>query len=385
MSKLVGLVGWRGMVGSVLMDRMQTEGDFELIEPLFFSTSNSGGKAPALAKNETTLQDAFNIDALKRCEIIITAQGGDYTAEVFPKLRAAGWKGHWIDAASTLRMDKEAVIILDPVNLPVIQKALAAGGKNWIGGNCTVSCMLMGVGALYKAGLVEWMSTQTYQAASGGGAQHMRELLTQYGTLNAEVKALLDDPKSSILEIDRLVAAKQRSLSAAEMANFGVPLGGSLIPWIDKDLGIGKCHDEPGWGLSKEEWKGMAETNKILGQGEGFGSPAVPVDGFCVRIGAMRCHSQAMTFKLKKNVPVADIEAMIAADNQWVKLVPNTREASIRDLTPVAVTGTMTIPVGRVRKLAMGADYVGAFTVGDQLLWGAAEPLRRMLRILLKN
>ena len=385
MSKLVGLVGWRGMVGAVLMDRMQTEGDFELIEPLFFSTSNSGGKAPALAKNETTLQDAFNIDALKRCEIIITAQGGDYTAEVFPKLRAAGWKGHWIDAASTLRMDKEAVIILDPVNLPVIQKALAAGGKNWIGGNCTVSCMLMGVGALYKAGLVEWMSTQTYQAASGGGAQHMRELLTQYGTLNAEVKALLDDPKSSILEIDRLVAAKQRSLSAAEMANFGVPLGGSLIPWIDKDLGIGKSHDEPGWGLSKEEWKGMAETNKILGQGEGFGSPAVPVDGFCVRIGAMRCHSQAMTFKLKKNVPVADIEAMIAADNQWVKLVPNTREASIRDLTPVAVTGTMTIPVGRVRKLAMGADYVGAFTVGDQLLWGAAEPLRRMLRILLKN
>ena len=385
MSKLVGLVGWRGMVGSVLMDRMQTEGDFELIEPLFFSTSNSGGKAPALAKNETTLQDAFNIEALKRCEIIITAQGGDYTSEVFPKLRAAGWKGHWIDAASTLRMDKDAVIILDPVNLAVIQKALAAGGKNWIGGNCTVSCMLMGVGALYKAGLVEWMSTQTYQAASGGGAQHMRELLTQYGTLNAEVKALLDDPKSSILEIDRLVAAKQRSLSAAETANFGVPLGGSLIPWIDKDLGIGKSQDEPGWGLSKEEWKGMAETNKILGQGEGFGSAAVPVDGFCVRIGAMRCHSQALTFKLKKNVPVADIEAMIAADNQWVKLVPNTREASIRDLTPVAVTGTMTIPVGRVRKLAMGADYVGAFTVGDQLLWGAAEPLRRMLRILLKN
>ena len=385
MSKLVGLVGWRGMVGSVLMDRMHTEGDFELIEPLFFSTSNSGGKAPALAKNETALQDAFNIEALKRCEIIITAQGGDYTSEVFPKLRAAGWKGHWIDAASTLRMDKDAVIILDPVNLPVIQKALAAGGKNWVGGNCTVSCMLMGVGALYKAGLVEWMSTQTYQAASGGGAQHMRELLTQYGTLNAEVKALLDDPKSSILEIDRLVASKQRSLSATETANFGVPLGGSLITWIDKDLGIGKSQDEPGWGLSKEEWKGMAETNKILGQGEGFGTPAVPVDGFCVRIGAMRCHSQAMTFKLKKNVPVADIEAMIAADNAWVKVVPNTREASIRDLTPVAVTGTMTIPVGRVRKLAMGADYVGAFTVGDQLLWGAAEPLRRMLRILLKN
>ena len=385
MSKLVGLVGWRGMVGSVLMDRMKTEGDFELIEPLFFSTSNSGGKAPALAKNETTLQDAFNIEALKRCEIIITAQGGDYTAEVVPQLRAAGWKGHWIDAASTLRMDKDAVLILDPVNLPVIQKAMAAGGKNWIGGNCTVSCMLMGVGALYKAGLVEWMSTQTYQAASGGGAQHMRELLTQYGTLNAEVKALLDDPKSSILDIDRLVAAKQRSLTAAETANFVVPLGGSLIPWIDKDLGIGKSQDEPGWGTSKEEWKGMAETNKILGQGEGFGTAAVPVDGFCVRIGAMRCHSQALTFKLKKNVPVADIEAMIAADNAWVKVVPNTREASIRDLTPVAVTGTMNIPVGRIRKLAMGDDYVGAFTVGDQLLWGAAEPLRRMLRILLKN
>ncbi len=385
MSKLVGLVGWRGMVGSVLMDRMQTEGDFELIEPLFFSTSNSGGKAPVLAKNETTLQDAFNIDALKRCEIIITAQGGDYTAEVFPKLRAAGWKGHWIDAASTLRMDKDAVLILDPVNLPVIQKAMAAGGKNWIGGNCTVSCMLMGVGALYKAGLVEWMSTQTYQAASGGGAQHMRELLTQYGTLNAEVKALLDDPKSSILDIDRLVAAKQRSLTAAETENFVVPLGGSLIPWIDKDLGIGKSQDEPGWGTSKEEWKGMAETNKILGQGEGFGSAAVPVDGFCVRIGAMRCHSQALTFKLKKNVPVADIEAMIAADNAWVKVVPNTREASIRELTPVAVTGTMHIPVGRIRKLAMGEDYLGAFTVGDQLLWGAAEPLRRMLRILLND
>jgi len=381
---LVGLVGWRGMVGSVLLERMQAEGDFDLIEPVFFSTSNAGGQAPALAKNETKLQDAFNIDALKRCDIIISAQGGDYTSAVFPKLRAAGWAGHWIDAASTLRMEKDAVIILDPVNMPVIQTALSQGGKNWIGGNCTVSCMLMGVGALYKAGLVEWMSTQTYQAASGGGAQHMRELLTQYGTLNAEVKALLDDPKSAILEIDRQVIAKQRGLSAAETANFGVPLGGSLIPWIDKDLGIGKNHDEPGWGQSKEEWKGMAETNKILGQGEGFGSTAIPVDGFCVRVGAMRCHSQALTFKLKKNVPSADIEAMIAADNPWVKVVPNTREATIRDLTPVAVTGTMTIPVGRIRKLAMGPEYVGAFTVGDQLLWGAAEPLRRMLRILLQ-
>ena len=381
--KLVGLVGWRGMVGSVLMDRMQAEGDFGLIEPLFFSTSNSGGKAPAMAKNETTLQDAFNIDALKRCDIIISAQGGDYTTEVFPKLRAAGWNGHWIDAASTLRMDKDAIIILDPVNMPVIQTALKNGGKNWIGGNCTVSCMLMGVGALYKAGLVEWMSTQTYQAASGGGAQHMRELLTQYGTLNAEVKDLLDDPKSAILEIDRKVIDKQRALTNAETSNFGVPLGGSLIPWIDKDMGIGKNRDEFGWGVAKEEWKGMAESNKILGLGESFNKPAIPVDGFCVRVGAMRCHSQALTFKLKKDVPVADIEAMIAADNQWVKVVPNTREATLQHLTPVAVTGTMTIPVGRIRKLAMGPDYVGAFTIGDQLLWGAAEPLRRMLRILL--
>ena len=374
--RLVGLVGWRGMVGSVLMDRMQAEGDFGLIEPLFFSTSNAGGAAPAMAKNETKLQDAHDLSALKRCDIIITAQGGDYTTEVFPKLRAAGWTGHWIDAASTLRMKDDAVIILDPVNMPVIQRALDAGGRNWVGGNCTVSCMLMGVGALYKAGLVEWMSTQTYQAASGGGAQHMRELLTQYGTLNAEVKALLADPQSAILEIDRQVIARQRSLSAEETANFGVPLGGSLIPWIDKDLGNGQ---------SKEEWKGMAETNKILGQGEGFDSPAVPVDGFCVRVGAMRCHSQALTFKLKKNVPLADIEAMIAADNAWVKVVPNTREATLRDLTPVAVTGTMTIPVGRLRKMAMGPEYLGAFTIGDQLLWGAAEPLRRMLRILLAH
>ena len=371
---LVGLVGWRGMVGSVLMDRMQAEGDFDHFEPLFFSTSNAGGAAPSVAKNEKTLKDAYDINELKRCDIIITAQGGDYTTEVFGKLRATGWNGHWIDAASTLRMQDDAVIVLDPVNMPVIQNSLAKGGKNWIGGNCTVSCMLIGVGALYKAGLVEWMSTQTYQAASGGGAQHMRELLTQYGTLNAEVKALLDDPKSAILEIDRKVIAKQRSLSGAETANFGVPLGGSLIPWIDKDLGNG---------MSKEEWKGMAETNKILGLGEGFGSAPIPVDGFCVRVGAMRCHSQALTFKLKKDVPVADIEAMIAADNPWAKVVPNTRDATIRDLTPVAVTGTMTIPVGRIRKLAMGPEYLGAFTIGDQLLWGAAEPLRRMLRVLL--
>jgi len=375
MSKLVGLVGWRGMVGSVLMDRMVEERDFDLIEPLFFSTSNAGGKAPAMARNEGTLQNAFDIEALKRCDIIVTAQGGDYTTEVFPRLRAEGWKGHWIDAASTLRMKDDAVIVLDPVNLPVIKNALAKGGNNWIGGNCTVSCMLMGVGALYKAGLVEWMTSMTYQAASGGGAQHMRELLTQFGTLNAEVRDLLHDPKSAILEIDRKVLARQQSLSAQETANFGVPLGGSLIPWIDKDLGDGS---------SKEEWKAGAETNKILGQGPAFGTAATPVDGFCVRIGAMRCHSQALTFKLRKDVPLADIEAMIAADNEWVKVVPNTREATMRELTPVAVTGTMSIPVGRLRKLAMGPDYLGAFTVGDQLLWGAAEPLRRMLRILLE-
>jgi aspartate-semialdehyde dehydrogenase len=373
---LVGLVGWRGMVGSVLMDRMAAEGDFDLIEPVFFSTSNAGGAAPSWAKNETTLKDAYDIDALKRCDVILTAQGGDYTTAVFEKLRATGWSGHWIDAASTLRMSADAVIVLDPVNMNVIADAAAKGGKNWIGGNCTVSCMLMGVGALYKAGLVEWMSTQTYQAASGGGAQHMRELLTQYGTINQAVKHLLDDPKSAILEIDRQVVETQRGLSADETANFAVPLGGSLIPWIDKDLGNG---------MSKEEWKGKAETNKILGLGPDFGSSAIPVDGFCVRIGAMRCHSQALTFKLKKDVPLADIEAMIANDNPWATVVPNTREATITDLTPVKVTGTMNIPVGRIRKLAMGPEYVGAFTVGDQLLWGAAEPLRRMLRILLTH
>ena len=372
---LVGLVGWRGMVGSVLMDRMQAEGDFALIEPMFFSTSNAGAAVPSaiaeFAKNESRLHDAFDIAALKRCDIVITAQGGDYTTEVYPKLRAAGWAGHWIDAASTLRMADDAVIILDPVNLPVIQKALAQGGRTWIGGNCTVSCMLMGVGALYKAGLVEWMSTHTYQAASGGGAQHMRELLTQYGTLNRAVRPLLDDPKSAILEIDRRVIDQQRSLSSDETAHFGVPLGGSLIPWIDKDLGNG---------TSKEEWKGMAEINKILGN-----TAPIAIDSTCVRVGAMRCHSPSMTFKLKRNVPLADIEALIAADNAWVRVVPNNREATVRELTPVAVTGTMTIPVGRLRKLAMGPDYLGAFTVGDQLLWGAAEPLRRMLRILLAH
>ncbi|MCW5642937.1 MAG: aspartate-semialdehyde dehydrogenase [Rhodoferax sp.] len=374
--KVTGLVGWRGMVGSVLMDRMQAEGDFDLIEPLFFSTSNAGGDAPAFARSGEKLQDAMDIAALKRCDIIITAQGGDYTTEVFGKLRSAGWTGHWIDAASSLRMQEDAVIVLDPVNLPVIQAALAKGGRNWIGGNCTVSCMLMGVGALFKADLVEWMTSMTYQAASGGGAQHMRELLTQFGSLNAEVRDLLADPQSAILEIDRKILGRQQSMPAAEMANFGVPLGGSLIPWIDKDLGDG---------ISREEWKGGAETNKILGQGPAFGTASIPVDGFCVRVGAMRCHSQALTFKLKKDVPTADIEAMIAADNAWAKVVPNNREATMQGLTPVAVTGTLDIPVGRIRKLAMGPEYVGAFTIGDQLLWGAAEPLRRMLRILLDH
>jgi aspartate-semialdehyde dehydrogenase len=380
---LVGLVGWRGMVGSVLMDRMQSEGDFDLIEPVFFSTSNAGGKAPAQARNEATLKDAHDIAALSQCDIILTAQGGDYTSEIYPKLRAAGWNGHWIDAAFPLRMKDDAIIILDPVNLPVIKNALARGGKNWIGGNCTVSCMLMGVGALYKAGLVEWMTSMTYQAASGGGAQHMRELLTQFGTLNAEVRSLLDDPKSAILEIDRKVLLKQQALTGEDIANFGVPLGGSLIPWIDKDLGVGKQRDEAGWGMSREEWKGGAETNKILGQGTAFGTAETPVDGFCVRVGAMRCHSQALTFKLRKDVPVADIEALIAQDNDWARVIPNNREATMKHLTPVAVTGTMSIPVGRIRKLAMGPEYLGAFTIGDQLLWGAAEPLRRMLRILL--
>ena len=373
---LTGLVGWRGMVGSVLMERMQAEGDFDLIEPLFFSTSNAGGKAPSQAKNETALHSAYDIEALKRCEVVITAQGGEYTKEVYPELRAAGWKGYWIDAAKTLRMNDDAVIVLDPVNLPVIRSALARGVRDYIGGNCTVSCMLMGVGALFKADLVEWMTCATYQAASGGGAQHMRELLTQYGTLNAEVRALLDDPASAILEIDRQVAARQRSMSAEETANFGVPLGGSLIPWIDADRGDG---------TSLEEWKGGAETNKILGRGQGMGSEPTPIDSLCVRVGAMRCHSQALTIKLKRDVPLADIESMIANDNPWVKLVPNTREASVRRLTPVAVTGTMDIPVGRVRKMALGPQYLGAFTIGDQLLWGAAEPLRRMLRILLER
>ncbi|QUN27308.1 aspartate-semialdehyde dehydrogenase [Cupriavidus sp. KK10] len=377
---IVGLVGWRGMVGSVLMQRMQEERDFDHIEPVFFSTSNAGGKAPAMAKNETTLKDANDIEALKKCDVVVTAQGGDYTNEVFPKLRAAGWKGYWIDAASSLRMKDDAIIVLDPVNQGVIKDALSKGVKNFIGGNCTVSCMLMGLGGLFEADLIEWMTSMTYQAASGGGAQHMRELLTQFGTLNASVKPLLDNPASAILEIDRTILTTQHGLSAEETKQFGVPLAGNLIPWIDKDLGNGQ---------SKEEWKGGAETNKILGRGEGFlgatGATPIAVDGLCVRIGAMRCHSQALTIKLRKDVPLDEIEGMLAAHNPWAKVVPNTREASMTDLTPAAVTGTLTIPVGRLRKMQMGGEYLSAFTVGDQLLWGAAEPLRRMLRILIES
>ena len=372
--KLVGLVGWRGMVGSVLMQRMQDEGDFDHIEPVFFTTSNAGGAAPNMAKNETILKSAHDIAELSKCEIIISCQGGDYTSEVFPQLRASGWNGYWIDAASTLRMNDDAVIVLDPVNEGVIKNAMSRGVKNYVGGNCTVSCMLMGLGGLFEQGLVEWMTSMTYQAASGGGAQHMRELLTQFGTINAAVKPLLDNPASAILEIDRTVLATQHGLSPEEIKQFGAPLAGNLIPWIDKDLGNGQ---------SKEEWKAGAETNKILGLGEAFGSAAIPVDGLCVRIGAMRCHSQALTIKLKKDVPLDEVNDIIAGANQWVKVVPNTREASVRDLSPAAVTGSLTIPVGRLRKMSMGGEYLSAFTVGDQLLWGAAEPLRRMLRIVL--
>jgi aspartate-semialdehyde dehydrogenase len=366
--KRVGLVGWRGMVGSVLMQRMREEDDFALIEPVFFSTSSVGGKGPAECGG-APLKDGRNVDELKAMDIIITCQGGDYTNEVFPRLRAAGWDGHWIDAASALRMNDDTVIILDPVNLHVIKDALAKGGRNWIGGNCTVSLMLMAMGGLFKADLVEWISSMTYQAASGAGAQNMRELLAQMGEAHRVAKSLLDDPASAILDIDREVAGILRD-SSFPTENFGVPLAGSLIPWIDKDLGNGQ---------SREEWKGQAETNKILGRG----AMPVPVDGLCVRIGAMRCHSQALTIKLKKDVPMADIEAMLAAHNDWVKVVPNRREETLRDLTPAAVTGALAVPIGRLRSLSMGSQFLSAFTVGDQLLWGAAEPLRRMLRILL--
>ena len=376
MGNLVGLVGWRGMVGSVLIDRMQQEKDFDLIEPVFFSTSNAGGKAPAMAKNETALKDANDLQALAKCDIILTAQGGDYTKDVYPKLRAAGWNGHWIDAASALRMEDDAVIILDPVNRDVIDSALSKGGKVWVGGNCTVSLMLMAMGGLFKHGLVEWISAMTYQAASGAGAQNMRELLSQMGALHAAVKDDLANPASAILDIDRKVSAALRD-SGFPTQNFrNTPLAGSLIPWIDVPVEHGQ---------SKEEWKGGAECNKILGN-PAFRSPgSIPIDGICVRISSMRCHSQGLTVKLKKDVPMDEIESILAQANDWVKVVPNLREISERELTPAAITGTMTVPVGRLHKLAMGNDYLGAFTVGDQLLWGAAEPLRRMLRILLER
>ncbi|TXF12785.1 aspartate-semialdehyde dehydrogenase [Pelomicrobium methylotrophicum] len=364
----VGFVGWRGMVGSVLMQRMREENDFEAIEPVFFSTSQVGGTGPDIGRDVPPVKDAKDVEALRVMDVIVTCQGGDYTSEIYPRLRAAGWDGYWIDAASTLRMDKDSVIILDPVNMPVIKNALAGGIKNYIGGNCTVSLMLMAMGGLFQNGLVEWLTAMTYQAASGAGAQNMRELLQQMDAIAEAAKPLLADPASAILEIDRVVAHTLRRPDFPT-EHFQVPLAGSLIPWIDREMGNGQ---------SREEWKGQAETNKILGRED----RPVPVDGVCVRIGAMRCHSQALTVKLKKDVPLDEIEEMIGAANDWVKVVPNRREDSMRELTPAAVTGTLNIPVGRLRKLNMGGEYLGAFTCGDQLLWGAAEPLRRMLHIL---
>ncbi len=370
--KRVGLVGWRGMVGSVLMQRMQEERDFDHIDPVFFSTSQAGQSAPDFGKEAPPLKDANAIDELKAMDIIVSCQGGDYTNAVYPALRKAGWQGYWIDAASALRMRDDSVIVLDPVNYGVIKDALARGVKDFIGGNCTVSLMLMGLGGLLKADLVEWISAMTYQAASGAGAQNMRELLRQMGAAHGAVESLLADPASSIIDIDRRVAETMRS-SAFPVDHFGVPLAGSLIPWIDKQLENGQ---------SREEWKGQAETNKILGRA---GGSLIPIDGICVRIGAMRSHSQALTIKLKQDVPLDEIEGLIADANDWVKVIPNEREVTMRELTPTAVTGTLSIPVGRLRKLNMGPQYLGAFTVGDQLLWGAAEPLRRMLRILLED
>lgn len=366
----VGFVGWRGMVGSVLMQRMMAEGDFKDIEPIFFTTSQTGGAGPAIGRDTPPLKDAKSLAELKAMDIIVSCQGGDYTSDIFPKLRAEGWQGHWIDAASTLRMEKDAVVILDPVNLDVIKQALSAGGRNWIGGNCTVSLMLMALNGLFKADLVEWATAMTYQAASGAGAQNMRELIKQMGVVHAGVASELQDPSSAILDIDRKVADTLRS-AELPVDHFGVPLAGNLIPWIDKDLGNGQ---------SKEEWKGMAETNKILGR---EANPIV-IDGLCVRIGAMRCHSQALTIKLKQDVPLDEIADMLAEANPWAEVVPNERDATMKRLSPAAVTGTLQTPVGRLRKMGMGGDYLSAFTVGDQLLWGAAEPLRRMLRILVE-
>lgn len=369
--KRVGLVGWRGMVGSVLMQRMQEERDFDHIEPVFFSTSQAGSPAPDFGKEAPPLQDATDIERLRQMDIIISCQGSDYTKQVHPTLRKAGWNGYWIDAASALRMNDDAIIVLDPVNYPAIKDGLSRGIKDFIGGNCTVSLMLMALGGLFKAGLVEWMTAMTYQAASGAGAQNMRELLLQMGAARDAAGELLTDPASSIIDIDRQVIAAQRS-AAFPVQHFGVPLAGSLIPWIDSQLDNGQ---------SREEWKGLAETNKILGRS---GDQIIPIDGICVRIGAMRCHSQALTIKLNQDVPLDELEGIIADANDWVRVIPNEREATMQQLTPTAVSGTLSIPVGRLRKLNMGSRYLGAFTVGDQLLWGAAEPLRRMLRILLE-
>jgi len=374
MSSSVGFIGWRGMVGSVLMQRMREENDFAGLDPVFFSTSNAGGCSPDWAGG-TALQDAFDIDALKKLPIIVSTQGGDYTSAVHQKLRATGWSGYWIDAASTLRMQPNAIIVLDPVNRAVIDNAMKSGIKDFVGGNCTVSCMLMGLAGLFHAGLIEWMTSMTYQAASGGGAQHMRELLTQFGLLNAHVAQELQDPASAILAIDKGIVDLQRS-GQLPMDQFGVPLAGNLIAWIDKDLGNG---------MSKEEWKAETETNKILGRGEGFNQPTIPIDGLCVRVGAMRCHSQALTIKLTRDIPLDEVTDIISNGTPWAKVIPNSREQTIAELSPVAVTGTLDIPVGRLRKLSMGPQYLSAFTVGDQLLWGAAEPLRRMLNILLKR
>ena len=366
--KSVGLIGWRGMVGSVLMQRMTEERDFDVIRPVFFSTSQHGEAAPAIGgQSAGTLQDAFDIEALRALDIIITCQGGDYTNDVYPRLRASGWQGYWIDAASSLRMQDDAIIILDPVNQHVIQQGLDQGIKTFAGGNCTVSLMLMSLGGLFAQDLVEWASVATYQAASGGGARHMRELLNQMGQLHGHVGDLLQNPASAILDIERSVTDFSRS-GTLPTDNFGVPLAGSLIPWIDKQLDNGQ---------SREEWKGQAETNKILAT-----SKVIPVDGLCVRVGALRCHSQAFMLKLKRDLPLAEIEQLLASHNEWVNVVPNDRELTMRELTPAAVTGTLSTPVGRLRKLNMGPEYLSAFTVGDQLLWGAAEPLRRMLRLL---
>ncbi|MGK0445495.1 MAG: aspartate-semialdehyde dehydrogenase [Bermanella sp.] len=366
----VGLVGWRGMVGSVLMQRMQEEGDFDLIAPVFFTTSQKGKPAPDFAgKDAGLLEDAFDVEALKTQDVIITCQGGDYTKEVYPKLREAGWEGYWIDAASSLRMDDNAIIVLDPVNQNVIEKGLESGVKTYVGGNCTVSLMLLALGGLFEKDLVEWVSPMTYQAASGSGAKHMRELISQMGAVRDNVKDLLDDPASAILEIDKSTSEFIRS-KEYPVDQFGVPLAGSLIPYIDSQLESGQ---------SREEWKAEVEANKIMGTSDA----PTPIDGLCVRVGAMRCHSQAMTIKLKKDLPVAEIEAILAGANDWVKVIPNDRDITMQELTPAKVTGTLSIPVGRIRKLNMGPEYISAFTVGDQLLWGAAEPLRRMLRILL--